>query len=316
MLKVRNLNIKIENDKRIIYPVRDVSFSIDKGEIKAIIGETGCGKTQTAMAINQLNRMDGFTITGTIEYKDIENIITLKEKPLNKIRGSEIAYIDQDPMEALNPSLKIGYQIKDVLLQHGNCKRREAKALVEAYLKKVGISDIKRVYKAYPHQLSGGMQQRVSIAMALISEPSLVIADEPTTALDVEMERKILELLIGLQKEMALGVLMISHDLSVVKNFAHKIVVMYGGEIVETYNNLIDDYKHPYTKALVKCMPIIEKPVDQLKAIPGQVFDLSKQVSACHFYDRCTEKLPICLEKHPEIKVLKSGQEVRCFLYD
>lgn len=314
MLKIDSLSITIDK-KKPLFPVRDVSLTIESNEITAIIGESGCGKSLTARSILQLDTDDDFCYGGTIHFKN-QSILNMSDDKLNSIRGRSISYISQDPMDALNPSLRIGYQILEGYRIHFPITKKEGRKKILKLLRDVGIHDPERVYKSYPHQLSGGMRQRVCIAMAVVCQPDLVIADEPTTALDSMTEKKILVLLKTLQENYGMSILLISHDIKVVRSFADKVIVMYAGEVVESVDLNRGSFRHPYSCDLLKCLP---KPSDKYKdlyAIEGHVYDIASDGQQCLYADRCSSKMTGCTEKRPTLKQVEDKHGIRCLNYE
>ena len=318
LIEIKNLKTHFELENKTIYAVNDVSFSIDKDEIVALIGESGSGKSVTALSVMGLiPQPPGKIKSGEVLFNG-EDLLKKKDKEMRKIRGREISMIYQEPMNSLNPFLTIGYQIKECLTIHGICSGKEAKERTIEILKKVGISDAEKRYNSYPSQFSGGMRQRVMIAMALITNPKLLIADEPTTALDVTIQAEILDLIKKLKEESEMSVLLITHDLGVVTEMADKIVVMYSGKIMEIANTreLYNNPKHPYTLGLMKCIPRMNEVKKKLYSIPGNVPDLTSEPKGCEFYDRCDKRSERCLNEKPQLLEIESNHYVRCWLYE
>ncbi|MGI3171063.1 ABC transporter ATP-binding protein [Pseudooceanicola sp. C21-150M6] len=297
LLNVENLTIDIPGSRGILHAVRGVSFSVEKGETLCIVGESGCGKSLTSHALLGLSprvakvKADALSFDGT-------DLRTLKERQWQGLRGRSMSMIFQDPMTSLNPSFTIGSLLEEVYLRHFPVKRAEARAKSVEMLKKVGIANAEERLTQYPHQLSGGLRQRVMIAMGLICGPDLLIADEPTTALDVSIQLQILRQLQDLKRDMGLGILFITHDLGLVARFADRVAVMYAGRIVETapVDELFARPCHPYTRALINCIPVPgrTKPGEPLGAIPGVVPSLIGPQQGCAFRDRCAAASPIC----------------------
>lgn len=316
LLEVKNLEAYIPTDKGTIRPVNNVSFEINEGEIVALVGESGSGKSVSALSIMGLNDPAiKYTEDSAIYFKG-ENILRLKEKDFRKIRGKDIAMVFQDPMFSLNPVHPIGKQIAEPIMIHHNLKYKEVEDRVIELLKKVGIPDPENRINDYPHQLSGGMRQRVMIAIALACNPSLIIADEPTTALDVTIQAQILNLLKELQQESGISILIITHDLGVVAEIADRVLVMYCGEIVEeaTVDNLFKQPRHPYTEGLLNCIPSIEgESEEMLEAIPGAVPNPLELPKGCNFSTRCPYATEECKTVKPKLtKTSVEGSQVAC----
>ncbi len=322
VLEVKNLRVEFYQRERQVEVLRGVDFTIREGETLGLVGESGCGKTVTALSILGLLPPAGRISGGEILlYQDKEKIDLAKLSPTShtfqEIRGKEISMIFQEPASHLNPTYTIGYQVMEPLLYHQRLKKKIAQELTIEMLKKVGIPHPEIRFHEYPHQLSGGMQQRVMIGMALILKPSLLIADEPTTALDVTIQAQILRLLSRLQKEMGMAILFITHDLGVVKEIAHEIAVMYLGEIVERgkKEEIFSHPYHPYLEGLLDCLPPLEKEGKELKGIPGTLPDLLHIPPGCPFFNRCEKRKDKCKERPPWRKVGKYHW-VRCWLYE
>ena len=253
LLELKNVVFSFRTYAGVVQSVRDVSFDVRKGEILGIVGESGCGKSVTVQSILRLNpEPPGFFGGGEIIYKG-QNLLELSEKEMRKIRGKEIGFIFQDPMTSLNPSMRVGAQIEEVFLGETSVSKKEVKEKALNIMRMVGISDVERRYRQYPHELSGGMKQRVMIAIALVSQPSLIICDEPTTSLDVTIEAQILDLLLELREKFGTSIIMITHDLGVIAKLCDRVVVMYGGKVVEqgTVEEIFYETSHPYTKGLM-----------------------------------------------------------------
>ena len=289
LLEIANLNVAFETSRGDIRPVRDVSLSIYPGQTVALVGESGCGKSVTSLSILRLiPSPPGKILGGSIKF-DGRDLLTLSEKEMRSVRGKEIAMIFQEPMTSLNPVYTIGDQIVEAVRLHQGVGTREAYEIAEESLHDVGIADPHRRIKAYPHELSGGMRQRVMIAMALSCKPRLLIADEPTTALDVTIQALILELLRDLQQETGMAILLITHDLGVVAENADVVNVMYASRIVETASveNLFDQPRHPYTDALFRSIPRLGDESARLETIPGTVPNPARFPGGCKFHPRC-----------------------------
>jgi oligopeptide/dipeptide ABC transporter ATP-binding protein len=314
LLDIRNLTCSFRTADGAARAVDDVSFSIMRGETLGVVGESGCGKTVTALAILRLipsppGRIEG----GKIIYKGTD-LLSLPEREMRKVRGNEISMIFQEPMTSLNPVFTCGYQIDEAVILHQKVGKKEARERTIEMLRLVGIPDPPGCADSYPHQLSGGMRQRVMIAMALSCRPSLLIADEPTTALDVTIQAQILDLLQSLRERLGMAVLMITHDLGVVAETAHRVVVMYAGQIVEggTVDEVFHRPRHPYTIGLQESIARGSRKGQRLKAIPGRVPDPAGYPKGCRFRDRC----PLAEAKCAEEMVLREpapGHLTRCW---
>lgn len=315
MLNVENLVIHYETDEEVVEAVNNISFNLKKGEVLGLVGETGAGKTTTALGImGLLPTKVGHVIQGKIEL-DGENLFDKSEKEMRKIRGKKISMIFQDPMTALNPVKTVGDQIAEVVLLHNHCSKAEALKRAQDMLAMVGI--VPERYKDYPHQFSGGMKQRIVIAIALACEPELLIADEPTTALDVTIQAQILDMMRNLQKEHGTSMILITHDLGVVAEMCDHCAVMYAGELVEygTVEEIFDNPKHPYTQALYQSIPSLDKDVKRLHVVPGMVTDPSNLPAYCSFADRCEKKCDMCTANDPVMQDLGNGHFVKCLQY-
>ena len=311
---VENLTTAFEFDKKLYLASKDVSFDIEKGECLGLIGESGSGKSVTALSITCLVASPPGVITdGSINYSG-KNILEMDYKELRKIRGNKISYIFQDPLSTLHPLIKIGKQLEEAFIEHSENKNNEASLRGKELLKLVQIPNIENVWNSYPHELSGGMRQRVSIAMALTNDPELIITDEPTTALDVTVQAQILSILDSLRKKRGLSVLFISHDFGVVSQICDRVIVMYGGQIVEQgkTENIMKQPRHPYTKQLMECVPHIGYGKRKLPTISGSPPSIThKKQLGCSFADRCFNKKNNCMELNIEISK-KGDSDVRC----
>ena len=315
ILRIKDLVIHYETDEEVVEAVNNITLEIEKGEVLGLVGETGAGKTTTALGImGLLPAKVGHVIQGSIEL-DGENLLRKSNKEMRAVRGKKISMIFQDPMTALNPVKTVGNQIAEVILLHEGCSKAEALRKAQDMLAMVGI--VPERYKDYPHQFSGGMKQRIVIAIALACEPELLIADEPTTALDVTIQAQILDMMRNLQKEKGTSMILITHDLGVVAEMCDHCAVMYGGEIVEYGNveQIFDNPKHPYTKALYRSIPSLDQDVDRLHVIPGMVTDPSNLPSSCSFCDRCEEKRDECGKHDPWMVEVEPGHIAKCFQY-
>jgi oligopeptide/dipeptide ABC transporter ATP-binding protein len=321
LLEVSNLQTHFPTRNGLVKAVNGVSFYLDAGELLGLVGESGCGKSITALSIMRLISPPGKIAGGEITF-DGQNLLKLSEAAMRQIRGDDIAMIFQDPMTSLNPVFTVGEQIAEALRLHRKLSRKAARdAAVEA-MREVAIPDPARRINDYPHQLSGGMRQRVMIAMALACDPKLLIADEPTTALDVTIQAQILELLDELRRNRELAVLLITHDLGVVAEVADRVAVMYTGRIVEESSvaELFAKPKHPYTEGLLRSVPnltvadVVKKP--RLETIEGTVPSPTELPPGCHFAPRCQYRMPRCTEEEIPLYDLQGGVRVRCVLFD
>lgn len=317
LLQVKNLAVSFSTYRGKVKAVRDVSFSVDEGKTIGIVGESGCGKSVTSHAIMGLLPRENSKIEhGQIIFND-RNITDLSEKEMNRLRGNEIAMIFQDPMTSLNPVLTIGTQIQESLFLHKKLTKQQAKQRAIELLKLVGIPSAEMRLDDYPHQFSGGMRQRVMIAMALSCEPKLLIADEPTTALDVTVQAQILDLLKQLQRKMNTAIVLISHDLGVIANLCDDIAVMYAGQIVEygSAEDIFYNAHHPYTKGLLKSLPrLTDKKGEPLSVIEGQPPDLKQDINFCPFAMRCDKAMRICAAQIPAVTQIGNHHYVKCWL--
>ncbi len=315
ILEIEDLVVHYETDDEVVEAVNNIHLTMKKGEILGLVGETGAGKTTTALSImGLLPDKVGAIKQGKIKFEG-EDLLKKSKREMRAVRGKKISMIFQDPMTALNPVKTVGDQIAEVILLHDHCSKAEALKKAQDMLALVGI--VPERYKDYPHQFSGGMKQRIVIAIALACEPDLLIADEPTTALDVTIQAQILDMMRALQKKNNTSTILITHDLGVVAEMCDHCAVMYAGEIVEygTLEEIFDNPKHPYTKALYKSIPSLDKDVERLEVIPGMVCDPSDLPSHCSFYDRCTEKCDACKLNDPKPMEIKPGHVVKCYQY-
>ncbi len=315
LLDVRDLSISFDTPEGRARAVDRVSFSLRPGETLGLVGESGCGKTVTALALMRLVQTPpGRIDEGQILFKG-RDLLKLPERDMQKIRGNEISMVFQEPMTSLNPVFTCGYQVEEAVLLHQKVGKREAAERTLEMLALVRIPDPKRVAKAYPHQLSGGMRQRVMIAMALSCNPSLLVADEPTTALDVTIQAQILDLLQLLQEEMGMAVLMITHDLGVIAETCRRVVVMYAGKVMEiaSVNDLFHDARHPYTLGLRESIPRFARKGERLKVIPGKVPDPLDFPAGCRFSDRCKYAEYRCDNEEIELREVSDDHWIRCW---
>ncbi|MCZ0701643.1 oligopeptide/dipeptide ABC transporter ATP-binding protein [Natronobacillus azotifigens] len=306
----------LENSN-IAKAVDRVNFSIHPGETVALVGESGSGKSITSLSIMQLIDKPGKIVNGSIQLEGRE-LVQLSNRKMTKIRGKEVGMIFQEPMTALNPVYTIGNQIIEVLRKHKKISKKDARKQAIELLKTVGFPRAEATMKEYPHQLSGGMRQRVMIAIAISCEPKLLIADEPTTALDVTIQAQILDLINEMKKKFNMAVLLITHDLGVVAEYADRVLVMYGGQIVEqgTKRQLFKSAKHPYTNGLLESLPSLDQSSDRLGTIKGTVPAADNFPEGCRFSTRCPHVMEKCIKTNPDILSDDSGHGVRCFLYE
>ena len=315
LLKVEGLQVQFQTKKGVNTSVDGVSFSIGKGEILGIVGESGCGKSVTSLSILQLLGTNAKISQGRIKLTGRE-LLGLSEEEMCKIRGNEIAMIFQDPMTALNPTLTIGEQLIEPLVIHQGYSKADARKEAVEVLKKVGIAAPEKRMKEYPHQLSGGMRQRVMIAMAVSCAPKLLIADEPTTALDVTIQAQILELMLELRQNMETAIILITHDMGVVAETADNILVLYAGKVVE-YGSVKDIFnapKHPYTQGLLSSIPPLQEDVEELNTIEGTVPAPGQMPAGCRFGPRCPHAGEHCRREQPGLYPVE-GALVSCFQY-
>jgi len=321
LLEVNNLRTHFPTRSGLVRAVDGVSFYLDRGELLGLVGESGCGKSMTALSLMRLIAPPGKIVEGEILF-DGKDLLKLSDAEMRQMRGDDIAMIFQDPMTSLNPVFTVGEQIAEALRLHRKLPRNEAKRAAIDAMREVAIPDPARRIDDYPHQLSGGMRQRVMIAMALACNPKLLIADEPTTALDVTIQAQILELLDELRKQRELAVLLITHDLGVVAEVADRVAVMYTGRIVEEspVDELFARPKHPYTEGLLRSVPkltsehVVKK--ERLETIEGTVPRPTDLPSGCHFAPRCPHRMPRCTEEEIPLYELENDVQVRCVLYD
>ncbi len=320
VLEVRDLRTWFHTRHGVAKAVDGVDLRVDKGEVLCIVGESGCGKSVTALSIMRLIAPPGRIETGEMLFGG-RNLLELSAAEMVSLRGEHLSMIFQDPTSSLNPVVQVGLQISEVYEIHRDMTRKVGEAKAVEMLEKVGIPDPGSRARAYPHEMSGGMAQRVMIAMALACEPKLLIADEPTTALDVTIQAQILDLMRGLQRETGTATVLITHDLGVVAEMADLVAVMYAGEIVEETDvrTLFEEPKHPYTKDLLGSIPHLGQRQGALAVIPGTVPNLIDLPSGCRFASRCRARvehaLTICTEQQPDLRTVEPGHAVRCWLH-
>jgi len=320
LLEIKDLSIHFHTPEGVGRAVDNVSLSIAQGETLGLVGESGCGKSVTSLSIlGLIPSPPGRIHSGDILF-DGQDLRSMGEKALRSIRGQDISMIFQEPMTSLNPVLPIGRQVAEPLMVHQRISKKEALEKAARWLDRVKIPAPEKRLKEYPHQLSGGMRQRVMIAMAMVCRPKLLIADEPTTALDVSIQSQILSLMEGLRREIGMSLLLITHDLGVVAQMAKRVVVMYAGQVVEVagLQDLFERPFHPYTKGLLKSIPRLgsraagrKKRLDEIK---GTVPSLLEPVNGCKFADRCPQVFDICRERQPDLETIRDGHQARCWL--
>ena len=320
LLEVKHLVTEFPTRKGVVRAVNDVTFGVDSGETVALVGESGSGKSVTSLSIMRLLQEPGHVAGGSITF-DGTDLLSLSEREMESVRGSKIAMVFQEPMTSLDPVYRVGDQIVEAIMQHSDVSKEEAWARAVEALREVGIPSPEERARDYPHEMSGGMRQRVMIAMALSCSPRLLIADEPTTALDVTIQAQILDLIYKLREEYNMGVLLITHDLGVVAEVADRVVVMYCGQVVEQspVMKLFEKPLHPYTLGLLNSIPRLDDDSSKrLYTIKGQVPNPLHLPKGCPFSDRCTKCMDICREKMPGLKPYAGDPErsVRCHLYD
>ena len=315
LLSVKGLRTDFLTKKGIIVAVDGVDFAVKKGEIVGIVGESGCGKSVTSLSILRLLPENGRIAGGSVEFNGTD-LSDLSEKDMCGIRGNKIAMIFQDPLTSLNPTMSIGDQMMEPFTVHRGFSKKQAQAAALDMLERVSIASPERRMKEYPHNLSGGMRQRVMIAMALSCSPALLIADEPTTALDVSIQAQILELISELREEMNTAVLLITHDMGVIAGMADNVLVMYAGKGVEyaSAENIFNSPRHPYTEGLLKSIPRMDKNVDTLPIIEGTVPNQYEMPRGCRFHTRCSFKMERCVSEEPGNYTV-NGAIVSCFKY-
>ncbi len=320
LLEVKNLKTYFFTDDGVVKAVDGLDFSVKPGEVLGLVGESGCGKSVTSLSIMRLIGPPGKVVDGKIFF-DGRDLLRLSEAEMVDIRGNRISMIFQQPQSSLNPVFKVGDQVAEVLRIHQHLEKKQAWERAVELLKLVGIPDAENKAHAYPHEMSGGQAQRVMIAMALALNPQLLIADEPTTALDVTIQAQILDLMLALRSELNTAVILITHDLGVIAEMADAVAVMYAGRIVEQTDvtTLFAKPLHPYTQGLIESIPILGKVKERLAVIPGSVPNLIDMPPGCRFASRCPARiefgLTICTELEPELVNVQQGHAVRCWLY-
>ena len=317
LLEIKNLNVSFGNGGAKSLVVSDLSLRVGANECLGIVGESGSGKSVTSLSIMGLLPKETAEVTGEIIYEGTD-LLQAGETQMQSIRGNRIAMIFQEPMTSLNPIKNCGDQIAESILLHTGATKKEAHARALELLELCGIPDAPQRMGEYPHQLSGGMRQRVMIAIALACNPDLLIADEPTTALDVTIQAQILALMKSLRKQRDMGIIMITHDLGIVYDFCERVAVMYTGEVVESapVKDLFSKPLHPYTRGLIGALPQLGGQSQRLEAIEGTVPDANDMPQGCHFHPRCKYAMDRCKKEHPSLTVAPNGREVRCFLVE
>jgi oligopeptide/dipeptide ABC transporter ATP-binding protein len=319
LLEVNGLKTEFRLSQRTVHAVNGVSFTINEGEVLGIVGESGCGKSVTALSIMRLIETPGQIVGGEVLLRESDKtteLISLPAGEMEHIRGNKISMIFQDPMTSLNPVLTVGYQLIEPLKQHRGLSSKEAKATAIKLLERVGIPEARLRIKDYPHQFSGGMRQRVMVAMAVACNPRLLIADEPTTALDVTIQAQILALINELRQETRASVIIITHDLGVVAGMANRVAVMYAGYIVENgpVEQIFDSPQHPYTQALMGSIPRLRYWPDRLTTIEGAPPSLTKEMVGCPFRPRCIDRVERCETENPTLLEIAPGHTCACWV--
>ncbi len=320
LLEVKGLRTSFYTTDGVVRAVDGIDFHVDRGEIMGLDGESGCGKSVTSLSIMRLVAKPGRIEAGQILF-DGRDLLTVPDEEMRKIRGNRISMIFQQPTSSLNPVWNVGNQVEEVLRIHRGMKGKVARSRALELLRMVGIPDPERRMKSFPHEMSGGMAQRIMIAMALACEPELLIADEPTTALDVTIQAQILDLMRTLRDETGTAIVLITHDLGVVAEMCDRVAVMYAGEIVEQTNvsTLFEDPRHPYTRGLIGSIPVLGSVMESLTVIPGNVPNLIDLPSGCRFAPRCTSRVEfnvtLATEAHPALLPVEAGHDARCWLY-
>jgi oligopeptide/dipeptide ABC transporter ATP-binding protein len=317
VLEIRNLKTYFATDAGLVPAVDGIDLKINKKETLALVGESGCGKSITSLSIMGLVPSNGKIIEGEILFEG-EDLTKKSEEELTQIRGNQISMIFQEPMTSLNPVLTIGDQLTEGLIRHKGLKKSEARAKAIEMLKLVGFPRAEQIIDEYPHQLSGGMRQRVMIAMAMATNPRILIADEPTTALDVTIQAQILELMREVKEKFDTSILLITHDLGVVAEMADRVVVMYAGQVVEEADvyTLFEQPCHPYTEGLMRSIPSLEEDQERLNPIRGNVPLMTELPKGCRFAPRCDKAFERCYSEKPDLYTVSNGHRVRCFLHE
>lgn len=317
LLEIEHLSVTFGNRDKNTSVIEDLNLFMQKGETLGVVGESGSGKSVTSLSIMGLHSEANTTVKGRILFEGID-LLSLSAKEMQQIRGNKIAMIFQEPMTSLNPILTCGRQIMEPLLLHTKITKQEAKKRAVELLTLCGIPAPEQRFHEYPHQMSGGMRQRIMIAMALACNPQLLIADEPTTALDVTVQAQILELMKELKNKINMSILMITHDLGIVVDSCDRVIIMYAGQIVESapVKELFSKPCHPYTKGLIQAIPRLDQKKDRLEAIDGMVPDADKMPTGCRFNPRCPHAWERCRQEMPQLCTIDKNRSVRCFLFE
>ena len=316
LLEIRNLNTSFYTDNGEVRAVNGISYNLERGKVLGIVGESGSGKSVSAYSILQILAATGEIKEGSSIKLDGEELVGAKEHVLKTIRGNKVSIIFQDPMTSLNPTYTVGHQLMEAILLHTNRNKKQARERAIEMLKLVGINEPEKRVDQYPHEFSGGMRQRVGIAMALACEPDILIADEPTTALDVTIQAQIIDLMIKLQKELGMAIIMITHDLGVIAQICDEVIVMYAGSICEqgTADEIFYNPKHEYTKGLLRSIPTVNTKGKKLKPIEGTPIDLLNMPKGCAFAPRCENCMKICLTDKPERIQINDDHQAACWM--
>lgn len=318
LVEFKDVHTYFYTEAGTVKAVNGVSYKIKEGETVCVVGESGCGKSVTALSLMRLIAApQGEIVKGNISF-DGKDITSLSEEEMMSIRGNDISMIFQEPMTSLNPVFTVGNQIMESIMLHQKLDKKQARDKAIEMIKLVGIPRAEAIVDSYPHELSGGMRQRIMIAMALSCNPKLLIADEPTTALDVTIQAQILDLMRDIKQKTQTSIMLITHDLGVVAEMADYVVVMYAGKVIEEgpVNDIFKNPLHPYTKGLLKSKPVINQEADRLYSIPGQVPNPIGMKDSCYFHERCEHCMEICKTQIPTIKYYDEQHKISCFLYD
>src|SRR5436189_3253444 len=313
LLSVEGLRTYFYTYAGVVKAVDGITLQVNKGETLGLVGEAGSGKTVTAQSIMRIVPTPGKTIEGTVKFEE-RNLLRLKESEMQHVRGKEIAYVPQDPTTTLDPVYSVGDQLAEVIMKHQLVSKRYALAKTTELLRSVEIPDPQIRIHQYPHELSGGTKQRIAIARALSCEPILILADEPTTALDVTIQAQILELLKDLKQKLNVAMVLITHDMGIVADTCDRVTVLYAGQVCETgtTEQVFENPKHPYTEALLSSVPSLTLRREKLSVIPGNVPNLIQPPSGCRFHPRCSYARQVCVDQHPEIELIGGGRMVHC----
>lgn len=317
ILEIEELRTHFDTEDGIVKAVDGINLRVREGETVCIVGESGCGKSITALSVMRLLEGDAGVVSGSVRFGETD-ILSLTKPQLRSIRGNDISMIFQEPMSSLNPVLPIGQQIMEPLMDHLKLGKKQARLKAIELISQVGISRPEQIANSYPHELSGGMLQRIMIAIAISCNPKLLIADEPTTALDVTIQAQILDMLRQIKEQSNMSILLITHDLGVVAEMADYVVVMYSGKIVEEGEvvELFERPKHPYTQGLLRSKPIVGQRQEELYSIPGQVPNPLALKESCYFHDRCEHCMSVCVTSEPSLKQVGERQRAACWLYE